>query len=130
MFLVLFLSTTYCLNRPCVYCSLLLAILIAALFDFNTDWFAPPQTALSLPAVTNSSVEETKLSDVVGESAALLTGALDGTVKSLLRGTTTRGSSQMAQTGHDWSGFGLSWLREAVNSGELRIDCLNAAVRL
>lgn len=42
VYLVLFISATYVLNRPCVYCSLLLAILVLSLFDFHTDnWFEP-----------------------------------------------------------------------------------------
>src|ERR1700761_6878144 len=41
IYLILFISATYILNRPCVYCSLLLAILVVALFDFHGDWFEP-----------------------------------------------------------------------------------------
>jgi len=42
VYLVLFISATYFLNRPCVYCSLLLAILVVSLFDFGTEWFEMP----------------------------------------------------------------------------------------
>ncbi|KAF1990149.1 hypothetical protein K402DRAFT_444593 [Aulographum hederae CBS 113979] len=56
IYLLLFISATYSLNRPCVYCSLLLAILVLSLFDFNSNWFEPHwMTAKSLSSSVDSS---------------------------------------------------------------------------
>lgn len=41
IYLILFMLATYLLNRPCIYCSLLLAILVLSLFDFQSNWFLP-----------------------------------------------------------------------------------------
>jgi len=47
IYLVLFITATYSVNRPCVYCSLLLAILLLALFDFRAASTAPSPTTMS-----------------------------------------------------------------------------------
>ena len=41
IYIVLFLTATYALQRPCVYCSILLFVLVFSLFDFHADWFEP-----------------------------------------------------------------------------------------
>ncbi|GME40571.1 Bladder cancer-related BC10-like protein [Neofusicoccum parvum] len=95
VYLVLFISATYFLNRPCVYCSLLLAILVIALFDFNTSWFEPnsryhPESASTSFAATNESSVAPASSnaslavDIAMETVSLLASTVNNTAGALV----------------------------------------------
>jgi len=129
LYLLLFLSATYFLNRPCVYCSLLLAVLVFALFDFKADWFEPRHLSATYnpPAapLDNSSALQSALKNTV--SVALST--LNATTGALL-GATTEQVGRRLRSRPDWSGLGLEWAKSISGKRELRIPCLNAIIRL
>lgn len=122
MYLVLFIGATYFLNRPCVYCSLLLFILVVALFDFHTPWFDPPladtaELALNgtTPLIENMGV----LAQVANNTAqALMSNAVDGIREK------TIGVGQAS------SGEGYEWVKGLLGKKEFRIDCLDVLIRI
>ena len=128
-FLVIFLSTTYFLNRPCVYCSLLLAILVMALFDFNGDWFIRPHERLALAGTANETAVATSMSDKIGESMGMLMDAVNINAGAIANVTMSRDTPKTSDKGL-WGAFGMGWLRQAIAQGELRVDCLNTVIRL
>ncbi|KFH48499.1 hypothetical protein ACRE_006950 [Hapsidospora chrysogenum ATCC 11550] len=112
-FIFLFFVCTYFLNRPCVYCSLLLLVLFftscnwsdRCFFDFGSaDWFASrhPITADSItPALGDE------------PSTAVGTGlGLGGTM------------------GGEWTGIGVEWLRSLLGRREWMVDCMNVKIKL
>lgn len=129
MFLILFLSTNYFLNRPCVYCSLLLAVLVVALFDFNVDWFASPWERIQESYAANQTQKLSTFSRTFGKSASLLASAANTTAEAVLNLAATRSAAKATERSL-WSLIGLNWLKEAIADGELRIDCLNAVIRM
>jgi hypothetical protein len=116
VYLVLFISATYFLNRPCVYCSLLLFILVVALFDFHTPWFDAPLTETSEVALNGtSSMLET--AEVFAQAAnhtaqALFTGAVEG-----VKG---KGSGPAMN----------EWVKGLLGKKEWRIQCLDVLIRV
>ncbi|KAF2129155.1 hypothetical protein P153DRAFT_367420 [Dothidotthia symphoricarpi CBS 119687] len=118
VYLVLFISATYFLNRPCVYCSLLLFILVAALFDFHTPWFDSP-----LPGTTDLALNGTApLLDTMGElvqvanhtAQALAKGAVDG-IRAKVQGS---------------GGPSYEWVRGLLGKKEWRVQCLDVLIRV
>lgn len=125
-YLLLFLSATYFLNRPCVYCSLLLAVLVVAIFDFRRAWFEPESTADPTMAATNDS---TLVQDAIIEGAAMLVSTLNSTAATLANATSKQ-IEHRASTRSWWSSLGTGWARNVISQGELRIECLNTVIRL
>ncbi|KAI9376643.1 hypothetical protein BJX61DRAFT_488530 [Aspergillus egyptiacus] len=66
LFLISFVTLTYILHRPCIYCSALLVILFAStctwsdrcFFNLRADWFAPRYSPYydASPAAANNSI--------------------------------------------------------------------------
>lgn len=126
-YLVLFLCATYFLNRPCVYCSLLLAVLVIAIFDFKRDWFEPPSSPATSEANANESTSA--LQDAVLEGTAVLVSSLNSTAATLLSAASKQASQQ--STGRSsWSSFGFGWLRNIIAQGELNIHSMGIIIRL
>lgn len=116
VYLVLFISATYFLNRPCVYCSLLLFVLVVALFDFHTPWFDPP-----LPDTAGLALNETtpllETASVFVQAAAntaqeIVKGAVDG-----LRGKANAGAMN-------------EWVKGLLGKKEWKIQCLDVLIRI
>lgn len=40
-YFILFTATTWYIHRPCLYCQLLLTILVISFYDWSVDWFVP-----------------------------------------------------------------------------------------
>lgn len=129
VYLILFLCAYYMLTRPCVYCSLLLAILVIALFDFQADWFEPrhlPSAPATCANETNSSVP---LQDVLAEGATLLASAINQTAGSLVEAAAGAVSKRIpGRLG--WTTFGTEWIKNVASKREIRIPCVNAIIRL
>ncbi|KAK6825273.1 hypothetical protein PG987_012767 [Apiospora arundinis] len=144
-FIFLFFVCTYFLNRPCVYCSVLLLILFVTschwsdrcFFDFNSNWFAPrPSTYYyakneTIATAAASSVES------VAAAAAGGAGAVDSfnaTAFEMLN--TTVGALAGAAAGEidrrraEWTGLGIEWLRSLLGKREWRIECMDLYIRL
>ena len=132
MFLALFLATNYFLNRPCVYCSLLLAVLVVALFDFHGDWFVSPWERMQHEKITalNQTEAPASMQESISESASLLTSAISTTAEAVRNLTTGRSGAEKTLERSAWTWFGLGWFREAITRGEVRISCLNMVIRL
>src|SRR5947207_54156 len=77
-FIFLFFVCTYFLNRPCVYCSVLLVILFLSschwsdrcFFDFGSNWFQarvvpPPSSLLLVPPPSSSASSEGRYTTAV-----------------------------------------------------------------
>lgn len=122
-FIFLFFVCTYFLNRPCVYCSILLLILFCTscnwadrcFFDFSSDWFRPR------PPVAHhddySSIDEfnSTLVDMFNTTAKALAGAAAG---------------EMQSRTEEWTGLGVGWLRSLLGKREWSVDCLDLKIRL
>ncbi|KAF4344865.1 hypothetical protein FBEOM_1151 [Fusarium beomiforme] len=117
-FIFLFFICTYFLNRPCVYCSILLLILFLTscnwsdqcFFDFGSNWFLPRPATPSEEATFNSTVLEMANTTV----AAIVKSASD----------------DLAARRAEWSGLGIEWLRNLLGKREWRIDCMDIYIRL
>ncbi|KAF4303842.1 Bladder cancer-related BC10-like protein [Botryosphaeria dothidea] len=137
VYLVLFISATYFLNRPCVYCSLLLAILVIALFDFNTSWFEP--NSRYHPESSSSSLNDTYVppsnsslvADIAVETISLLASTVNNTAGALVSAAMDgikrkRGAPEAAaniNTSTEW-GKGLFARKE------WKVPCMDVIVRL
>ncbi|PHH78604.1 hypothetical protein CDD82_2946 [Ophiocordyceps australis] len=110
-FIVLFFICSYFLNRPCVYCSVLLLILFLTscnwsdrcFFDLRSNWFHPRLGGHGFAV------------DLANSTASTLAGAVaDG----------------LSMPKPEWTGMGMEWLRSLLGKREWRIDCLDINIRL
>ena len=140
-FVVTFFFLTYYLNRPCVYCSILLLILFVSscywsdscFFDLNADWFEPRHisSVLSNPldATVSHNVPAVSGGGVQGggrslgeEEVGFLVGVVNETVKAA--GAAAVGGMRRN------SGVGLEWIRSWLGGREWRVPCLDVNIRL
>lgn len=127
IYLVLFVSATYFLNRPCVYCSLLLTILVISLYDFHTNWFEPRAPAsTTLDASNNGTLS---LQDAALETASIAASAVNSTLTSIAQ-SAVQGLKRRAEIDPQPSISGAEWLKGIFGRKEWRIPCLDVAVRL
>ncbi|CAA9963632.1 hypothetical protein CFE70_007725 [Pyrenophora teres f. teres 0-1] len=119
VYLVLFISATYFLNRPCVYCSLLLFILVVALFDFHTPWFDAPL----------SDSAELALNGTVTETASVLAQAANHTAQAVVKNAFegVRGKMGMGQASE---GQSYELVKGLLGKKEWRIQCLDVLIRI
>ncbi|KAA8647473.1 hypothetical protein EYZ11_010410 [Aspergillus tanneri] len=152
LFIVSFVTLTYVLHRPCIYCSALLLILFISschwsdrcFFDLRGDWFSPRFTtttnstaAVADPIHSNSSMiapSET-LAEYVFETVNATTKALaralvdEAQRRLALNGTSSSaGVSELRQ--EEWTGVGLQWLRSLLGRHEWTLPCVDVKVRL
>jgi hypothetical protein len=118
VYLVLFISATYFLNRPCVYCSLLLFILVVALFDFHTPWFDPPLAP---------DTAELALDGTLVETAGALAQAANHTAQALVKSAVDGVRGRMGQVDN---GKEYEWVKGLLGKKEWRIQCLDVLVRI
>ncbi|KAI8724470.1 hypothetical protein NCS52_00016200 [Fusarium sp. LHS14.1] len=125
-FIFLFFICTYFLNRPCVYCSILLLILFLTscnwsdrcFFDFGSNWFLPrPGTPTHIPEVDDAATVDfnSTVFDMVNTTASAIAKAA---------------SEDLAARRAEWTGLGIEWLRNLLGKREWRIDCMDIYVRL
>ncbi|GAB7327252.1 hypothetical protein MBLNU13_g11145t2 [Cladosporium sp. NU13] len=135
IYVLLFLTGTYWLQRPCVYCSILLFVLVFSLFDFNADWFAPrwPSGAI-VPSETASSYfsGNATLTETLMETAGMAITAINGTGGALasvaMDGVKQRmGYGAVNATA---SGSGFELVRGLLEKKQIRIPCVDVVVRL
>ena len=118
VYLVLFISATYFLNRPCVYCSLLLFILVVALFDFHTPWFDPPLPADTTELALNGTT------DGIVEAVGMLAQAVNHTAQAVMKGA-VEGLKEKANAGQSYE-----WVKGLLGKKEWRIQCLDVLIRV
>ncbi|KAI9671159.1 MAG: hypothetical protein M1817_003666 [Caeruleum heppii] len=138
-FIILFFTSTYFLNRPCVYCSLLLLILFISscywsdrcFFDLSHNPFEPrhlssplpnpiPAAVDESPAMANATMMEASfLADAISGTARVLGGALGDTVK-----------RRLMDGRPEWTGIGVQWIRSMLGRREWRVPCVDVMIRL
>ncbi|EFY84404.1 hypothetical protein J3459_008353 [Metarhizium acridum] len=119
-FIFLFFVCTYFLNRPCVYCSILLLILFLTscnwsdrcFFDFQSNWFLPrpSTTAEHADPSFNATVVE-----MANSTAKALAGAA---------------ADAVSTKGTEWTGLGVEWLRTLLGKREWKVDCMDIYIQL
>jgi len=137
-FIFMFFVSTYFLNRPCVYCSLLLLILFISscywsdhcFFDIHSNWFEPRHLSSPLPnplplattnygAMPNATMEQASfLATTINNTAAALAGAA---VEEVQRRVDIRS---------EWTGIGVEWIRSLLGKREWRVPCVDVLIRL
>ncbi|KAJ6439378.1 hypothetical protein O9K51_07263 [Purpureocillium lavendulum] len=155
-FIFLFFVCTYFLNRPCVYCSILLLILFLTscnwsdrcFFDFRSDWFLP-RSASSSNSPSSSSSSAGSASCSAGTTTAAFTAAtnlsssattadadaafnatLVDMVNSTARALAGAAVDEIAAKRAEWTGLGMEWLRSLLGRREWRIECMDIYIRL
>lgn len=134
LYLLLFIAATYILQRPCLYCTLLLFLIIVTLFDFKSNWFGDsidepcasttetPHDAWSLPLKETLKASASLAGSALNESATAL---VDMATNELQRRTGLRSG-----WGLSWWSTGVEWVKDIARRRELRIRCINAIIRL
>ncbi|KAK3646560.1 hypothetical protein LTR56_000464 [Elasticomyces elasticus] len=139
LYAALFLATNYWLQRPCVYCSILLAVLLFSIFDFNADWFEPrwqpSSNELQSASETLSSFisGNATMSDAVLETASLAISALNGTGGSLASAAmnSMKRRAVAGSAGNESTTAGVyAVAKSALEKWQVRIPCLGVVIRL
>ena len=137
LYIALYLAGTWALQKPCVYCSILLTILCFSLLDFNADWFEPRwQPAVPVSETLSNFVSgNATVQEMIWETAGLAVSALNGTGGSLasaaIEGARRKASSGNITETASATTNGFEWLRSAVEKrGGIRIPCVDVTVRL
>jgi len=143
LFILSFVTLTYILHRPCIYCSALLLILFISschwsdhcFFDFRGDWFSPRFTSSRIPSGNSSSMagdpgcNNENLAGYIMETMNSTTAALAGAAfEETKRRFLNNGSVEMKQ--EEWTGIGLEWLRSLLGRREWTLPCIDVKVRL
>ncbi|KND94282.1 hypothetical protein TOPH_00785 [Tolypocladium ophioglossoides CBS 100239] len=129
-FIFLFFVCTYFLNRPCVYCSILLLILFLTscnwsdrcFFDFRSNWFLPrpgSSSDINTNATASSLDHDSVFNATVVEMANSTAKALAGAA-----------ADEIAARRAEWTGLGVEWLRSLLGRREWRIECMDIYIRL
>jgi hypothetical protein len=148
LFIVSFVTLTYILHRPCIYCSALLLILFISschwsdrcFFDLRGDWFAPPFTSSPVSPEAfqaNSSIatdqlpgQSDSLAGYVFETVNTTTKALTGAVVEETQRRIAANGTAAAELREEWTGIGLEWLRSLLGRREWTLPCVDVKVRL
>jgi len=135
IYLVLFISATYILNRPCVYCSLLLAILVISLFDFNSSWFEPRYShpsrlfAVAPPPTTAPYNGSALLPSAIMDTLDFVGGVINGTATSVVGSVIDSLKGKQAPEVSVVNDTVGEWVKTLLRK-EWRISCFDVALRL
>ncbi|KAI0970924.1 bladder cancer-related protein BC10-domain-containing protein [Xylaria arbuscula] len=143
-FIFLFFVCTYFLNRPCVYCSILLLILFVTscywsdrcFFEFSSNWFTPRITSAAFESWIDSHYAANATATAAVSAAADPTGysIFDNSTMEALNTTASALASiaadGLARKRNEWTGLGIEWLRSLLGKREWRIDCMDLNIRL
>ncbi|BCS24815.1 uncharacterized protein APUU_41259A [Aspergillus puulaauensis] len=156
LFLISFVTLTYLLHRPCIYCSALLVILFAStcnwsdrcFLNLRADWFAPrytpydgtdgfnmttsQNTSSTLLGMENESLAGYVFETVNNTAKALAGAVVDETQKRVSAGDASCPSTATpaATAADELTGFGLEWLRSLVGRREWTLPCVDVKVRV
>lgn len=125
-FIFLFFVCSYFLNRPCVYCSILLLILFITscnwsdrcFFDFSSNWFQS-RASTTLPSGAHFGYDELAFNTTMRDMAG-----------SMARTYATAAAGEVDARRAEWTGLGMEWLRSLLGKREWRIDCIDVYIRL
>ncbi|EAS37107.1 uncharacterized protein CIMG_02461 [Coccidioides immitis RS] len=141
LFIISFVTLTYLLHRPCIYCSALLLILFISschwsdrcFIDFKSDWFAPRFATPASAAVGNatqdpaSGLTQYVLETMNSTATALATAAFEEAKR---RVAPSAGIDLAGDQIPQWTGIGLEWLRSLLGRREWTLPCVDVKVRL
>ena len=125
------------LQRPCVYCSVLLFVLVFSIFDWQANWFEPrwqPSTARITEAASSLLSGNSTVIELLSETASFAIAAINGTgggslasvaLESIRKRST---SNNTLITGVNENGFEV--LRSVMERRQFRIPCVGVNVRL
>ncbi|KAL2825475.1 hypothetical protein BDW59DRAFT_146273 [Aspergillus cavernicola] len=159
LFLISFVTLTYTLHRPCIYCSALLVILFAStctwsdrcFFNLRSDWFSPRYMPSTTPydlagnSTLSSSSPQNSSSSVLGlenesiagyvfetvnNTAKALAGAMVDETQRRLFSSESECPSAGTTAADELTGFGLEWLRSLVGRREWTLPCVDVKVRI
>ncbi|OJJ35677.1 hypothetical protein ASPWEDRAFT_51660 [Aspergillus wentii DTO 134E9] len=150
LFIISFVTLTYILHRPCIYCSALLLILFISschwsdrcFFDLRGDWFSPrftsPMSQDALPTNSSMAIDQVpgfndSLAGYMMETVNTTTKALAGAAveemqRRLAFNETSAGMEDLRS--EEWTGIGLEWLRSLLGRREWTLPCVDVKVRL
>ncbi|MCJ1304271.1 hypothetical protein MMC08_007083, partial [Hypocenomyce scalaris] len=137
-FVVSFFFLTYFLNRPCIYCSVLLLILFISscywsdhcFFDIHSNWFEPRHLSSPLPNPLPPARHPSRYSDNdAPEQASFVATAVNDTV-AVLAGAAIEELKRRMDFRPEWTGIGLEWIRSWLGAREWRLPCLDVFIRL
>ncbi|CAC9886413.1 unnamed protein product [Aureobasidium pullulans] len=113
----------YYLNRPCVYCSLLLTVLVISVYDFHNNWFEPQPDSSSSSHTGNSTT------NALGDNISVATSVIQSAAASMAQSVA---DGFARKTGLDTQPqiSVAEWLKEMIGKKEWRIPCIDVAVRL
>jgi hypothetical protein len=128
IYLILFISATYFLNRPCVYCSLLLGILVFALFDFHSNWFEPRYSnTVSSAASELLSNGTSPISDAVVETVSLMASAVNSSAAAAVDAV-VGALTQRPPPEEQLNSTAVEWIKGLLRK-EWRVSCVDVVVR-
>lgn len=131
IYVVLFLLCTALLNRPCVYCSILLCVLIFTILDFSGDWFEArwqPSTE-TIPETLSSLISgNVTIRDAALETASIAVSAINGTSGAVASAAVEGVRKRIGGGGS--AGNAFEWLRSVMDKRSLRIPCVDVTLRL
>ncbi|OJK03267.1 hypothetical protein ASPACDRAFT_114200 [Aspergillus aculeatus ATCC 16872] len=142
LFIISFVTLTYILHRPCIYCSALLLILFISschwsdrcFFDLRGDWFSPRYTTPAAAAVAPTScpvspANET-LADYLLETVTSTAKTLSGAVIDEAQRRLALNQSAEVGVPQEWTGIGMEWVRSLLGRREWTLPCVDVKVRL
>ncbi|KZF20648.1 hypothetical protein L228DRAFT_176229 [Xylona heveae TC161] len=137
-FIFMFFVSTYFLNRPCVYCSLLLLMLFVSscywsdhcFLDLRSNWFEPRHFSSPLPASMPMFANDSlNASNMTMSQASFLAQAINETASSLT-GAAVEGVKKRVELDPQWTGLGVEWMRRLLGRREWNIPCVDVIIRL
>ncbi|TKX19459.1 hypothetical protein C1H76_8308 [Elsinoe australis] len=119
IYFILFVSATFYMQRPCLYCSILLTILVISLYDWRSNWFEPRNNIWDMYGDPEKEGRKSSFAEEVMNSTAgaAAHAVMEGVGRKLL------GEDRVVLSG-------AQWLRELVGRREWRIPCVEVAIRL
>jgi hypothetical protein len=157
LFVLSFLLLSYLLNRPCVYCSILLLILFTSschwsthcFLEWNSNWFEPRHLSSTFPLPSSLSPSSSSSSTVASCSggsgcqggasesvAGFAMGMLNSTAAALAGAAYEEAKRRIPSFtsqgggGGEWTGLGLEWVRSLLGRREWVVPCVEVAIRL
>ncbi len=136
-FVVSFFFLTYFLNRPCVYCSVLLLILFISscywsdhcFFDIHSNWFEPRHLSSPLPNPLTQASERSGSATNTSGGASFLATAINQTATALATAVAEEVGRKI-DIRPEWTGIGVEWIRSWLGAREWRLPCLDVYIRL
>lgn len=117
--------TAYTLTRPCLYCTILVSVLLITLYDWQVDWFLP---RIDIFAPDNRYLDTKTLAEGDGNGTIEALESLSA-VTAKVGSETIQGLRHRLGSGPTRMLSGADWLKQFMGRREWRIRCLDIAIR-